>query len=65
VITSACTTTGSPVAWQLPASFAAVAVTGVAWAFFPRFRRPDVYATTGPGPAAITGQRTPASGISS
>jgi hypothetical protein len=56
---------GSPAAWLLPASFAAAAVTGLAWALFLRFRLPGIYATIGLGPAAVTGQTAPASRISS
>jgi amino acid transporter len=56
---------GSPAAWLLPASFAAAAVTGLAWALFLRFRHPGIYATIGLGPAAVTGQTAPASRISS
>jgi len=50
---------GSPAAWLLPASFAVAAVTGLCWAAFLRFRRPDIYATIGLGAAAITGELTP------
>jgi hypothetical protein len=51
---------GGPAAWLLPASFAAAAVSGLCWAAFLRSRRPDIYATIGLGPAAITGQLAPA-----
>ena len=47
---------GSPASWLLPASFAAAAATGLGWAVFLRFRRPDIYATIGLGPAAVTGK---------
>jgi amino acid transporter len=50
---------GSPAAWALPASYAAVAVAGLGWALVLRARRPGVYATIGLGPHAVTGQHTP------
>ena len=53
---------GSPAAWLLPASFAAAAAAGLGWAAFLRFRRPDIYATIGLGPAAVTGQLAPVPG---
>jgi amino acid transporter len=53
---------GSPAAWLLPASYAAAAAAGLAWAAFLRARHHDVYATLGLGPAAVTGQLTPAPG---
>jgi amino acid transporter len=53
---------GSPAATLLPASFAVVAVIGLGWAAVLRSRRPDIYATIGLGPAAITGQLVPAPG---
>jgi amino acid transporter len=52
----------SPVAWLLPASFAAVAAIGLGWAAWLRSRRPDIYATIGLGAAAVTGQLNPMSG---
>lgn len=58
-------TPGSPAAWVLPASFAAAAATGLCWAAYLRSRRPDIYATIGLGPAAITGQLAPAPGARS
>ena len=51
---------GSPAAWLLPASFAVVAIAGLGWAAVLRSRRPDIYASIGLGPAAITSQLTPA-----
>jgi hypothetical protein len=51
---------GSPAAWLLPASFAAATAAGLCWAAFLRSRRPDIYATIGLGPAAITGHLDPA-----
>ena len=48
---------GSPAAWALPASYAAVAVTGLGWGLMLRARRPQVYATIGLGAHAVTGQR--------
>jgi len=51
---------GSPVAWLLPASYAAAAVTGLCWGLVLRARRPEVYATIGLGAHAVTGQLTPA-----
>ena len=47
---------GSPAAWGLPASYAAVAVAGVGWALVLKTRRPAIYATIGLGPHAVTGQ---------
>jgi amino acid transporter len=46
---------GSPAAWALPASYAAVAVLGVGWALVLRSRRPQVYATIGLGVHAAAG----------
>jgi amino acid transporter len=51
---------GSPAAWLLPASYAAVAVAGLCWAAILRSRRRDIYATIGLGAAAVTGQPAPA-----
>jgi amino acid transporter len=53
---------GSPAAWLLPASFAAAAAAGLAWAAFLRLRRPDTYASLGLGAAAVTSQLTPPPG---
>ena len=50
---------GSPAAWALPASYAAVAVLGLGWGLVLRSRRPQVYATIGLGAHAATGQHTP------
>jgi len=52
---------GAVAAWALPASYAAVAVIGLAWGLVLKARRPQVYATIGLGPHAVTGQLTPAS----
>jgi amino acid transporter len=40
---------GSPAAWALPASYAAVAAAGITWGLVLRFRRPDVYQVIGLG----------------
>ncbi|HEV2376183.1 MAG TPA: APC family permease [Streptosporangiaceae bacterium] len=50
---------GDPAAWVLPASYAGIAVLGLAWGLVLRTRRPRVYATIGLGPHAVTGQLTP------
>jgi amino acid transporter len=50
---------GSPAAWALPGSYAAIAVTGVAWGLFLKVRRPRVYDTIGLGAYAVTLQHTP------
>ncbi len=47
---------GSPAAWALPASYAAVAVAGLGWALVLRSRRPQVYAAIGLGAHAAAGQ---------
>ena len=52
---------GSTAAWALPASYAAIAVIGLAWGLILRARRPDTYAVIGLGAYAVTGQLTPAS----
>jgi amino acid transporter len=52
---------GAPAAWVLPASYAAVAVIGLAWGLVLKFRRPQVYAAIGLGAHAVTGQLAPAS----
>jgi amino acid transporter len=49
---------GSPAAWALPASYAAVGVAGLVWALVLRSRRPQVYATIGLGAHAAAGQRS-------
>ena len=51
---------GSPAAWALPASYAAVAALGLGWGLVLRARRPQVYATIGLGAHAVTGQFAPA-----
>src|ERR1039458_3247583 len=52
---------GATAAWALPASYAAVAVIGLAWGLVLKVRRPEVYAAIGLGAHAVTGQLTPAS----
>ncbi len=47
---------GSPAAWALPASYAAVAAAGLGWGLVLRTRRPAVYATIGLGAHAVTSQ---------
>jgi amino acid transporter len=47
---------GSPAAWALPASYAAVAVAGLGWGLVLKVRRPQVYATIGLGAHAATSQ---------
>jgi len=49
---------GSPAAWILPASYAAVAAGGLCWGAVLQVRRPRVYATIGLGANAITGPAT-------
>jgi amino acid transporter len=51
---------GDPAAWALPASYAAVAVIGLAWGLILKIRRPRTYAAIGLGAHAVTGQLTPA-----
>ena len=48
-------------AWALPASYAVIAVIGLAWGLILKTRRPQVYAGIGLGAHAVTGQLTPAS----
>ena len=50
---------GATAAWALPASYAAVAIIGLAWGLVLKIRRPRVYAAIGLGPHAVTGQLTP------
>jgi amino acid transporter len=50
---------GDLAAWALPASYALIAVTGLAWALVLRARRPQVYARIGLGAHVVTGQLTP------
>jgi amino acid transporter len=45
---------GSPAAWALPASYAAVAAAGITWGLILRGRRPDVYAAIGLGAGAAS-----------
>src|SRR6266702_42572 len=49
---------GQAAAWALPASYAGVAVTGVAWGLVLKFRRPHTYAAIGLGPYAATSHLT-------
>ena len=51
---------GAVAAWALPASYAVVAVIGLAWGLVLKVWRPQVYAATGLGAHAVTGQLTPA-----
>jgi amino acid transporter len=53
---------GSAAAWALPASYAVIAVIGLAWGLILRATRPDTYAAIGLGAHAVTGQLTPAAG---
>lgn len=53
---------GNTAAWVLPASYAAAALTGLAWGLVLKTRRPQVYAAIGLGAHAVTGQRAPATG---
>ena len=52
---------GDSAAWALPASYAAVAVTGLGWGLVLKLRRPHTYAAIGLGAHAVTGRHTPAS----
>ena len=52
---------GTPAAWALPASYAAIAVIGLAWGLILKLRRPHTYAAIGLGAHAVTGQHAPAS----
>ena len=52
---------GATAAWALPASYAVVAVIGLAWGLILKIRRPQTYAGIGLGAHAVTGQLTPAS----
>jgi amino acid transporter len=54
------TSPGDPAAWMLPASYAVIAVIGVAWGMVLRARRPEVYAEIGLGARAASGPRIPA-----
>ncbi len=45
---------GSPAAWALPASYAAVAAAGITWGLVLRARRPAVYAAIGLGAGAAS-----------
>ena len=50
---------GSPAAWALPASYAAVAAAGIAWGLVLRSRRPDVYQVIGLGADAVASRVMP------
>jgi len=50
------------VAWEFPASYAAVGLIGLAWGVLLKFRRPHVYVTIGLGAHAATGQLAGAPG---
>ena len=52
---------GATAAWALPASYAVIAVIGLAWGLILKTRRPQMYAGIGLGAHAVTGQLTPAS----
>jgi amino acid transporter len=52
---------GATAAWALSASYAAVAVIGLAWGLILKIRRPRTYAAIGLGAHAVTGQLAPAS----
>ena len=52
---------GATAAWALPASYAAVAVIGLAWGLALKICRPQTYAAIGLGANAVTGQLAPAS----
>jgi len=52
---------GATAAWALPASYAVIAVIGLAWGLILKIRRPQTYAGIGLGAHAVTGQLTPAS----
>jgi hypothetical protein len=47
---------GSTAAWVLPAAYAAIAATGLAWGLILKFRRPEIYAAIGLGAHAATAQ---------
>jgi amino acid transporter len=47
---------GSPAAWVLPGTYAAVAAVGLGWGLILKIRRPQIYATIGLGAHAITTQ---------
>jgi len=51
---------GATAAWALPASYAVIAVIGLAWGLILKIRRPQVYAAIGLGAHAVTGQFAPA-----
>ncbi len=50
---------GSPAAWALPASYAAVAAAGIAWGLVLRSRRPYVYQVIGLGAVAAASRVMP------
>jgi hypothetical protein len=52
-------TPGSPAAWALPASYAAVTVAGIVWGLVLRSRRPHVYQVIGLGAVAAASRVMP------
>ncbi|HEX9030412.1 MAG TPA: APC family permease [Streptosporangiaceae bacterium] len=50
---------GSVAAWALPGCYGAVIVIGLVWGSILKSSRPQVYATIGLGPHAVTGELTP------
>ena len=62
-ITARCSASrpGATAAWALPASYAVIAVIGLAWGLVLKTRRPQIYAAIGLGAHAVTGQLAPAS----
>ncbi|HEU4423437.1 MAG TPA: APC family permease [Pilimelia sp.] len=50
---------GHPLTWAAPAAYLAVAVAGVGWGLLLRRARPQVYATIGWGPDAVTARTDP------
>jgi hypothetical protein len=50
---------GSPAAWALPASYAAVAAAGIVWGLVLRSRRPRVYQVIGLGAVAAASRVVP------
>jgi hypothetical protein len=47
---------GTPAAWILPGTYAAVAAAGLGWGLILKIRRPHIYAAIGLGAHAITTQ---------
>ena len=52
---------GATAAWAPPASYAVIAVIGLARGVILKTRRPQTYAAIGPGAHAVTSRLTPAS----